>query len=127
MFHPQIPARRRIPAILTAAGLITILAPAMSGAFAQDAPPPAPPPAAEHGPTMREKFAAANTTHDGHLTREQAQAGGMKMVAKYFDAIDVNHRGYVTLQDIRAFSQARRAERQGPPPADAPPPPPPPQ
>ena len=111
------PARRRTLTILGTASLLASLSPMMSAASAQDAPPPGPAPAASHGEPMREKFAAANTTHDGRLTREQAEAGGMKMVARYFDAIDVNHRGYVTLPEIRAFAQAHRRGRPGAPPA----------
>ncbi len=60
---------------------------------------------------FRAKFAAANVTHDGHLTRPQAEAGHMPMIVKYFDAIDSGHKGYVTLKDIQAFRQARRAAK----------------
>jgi hypothetical protein len=112
------PTRRRMPAALAAAGLLAGLTPALSSAWAQEPPPPAPPSGtAPASHPLRDRFAAANTTHDGRLTREQAEGGGMKVIAKNFDAIDVNHRGYVTLQDVRAFTQARRAARQGPPPA----------
>jgi hypothetical protein len=106
------PARRRTPAALAAASLLAALTPALSSAWAQEPPPPE---AGGSGHAMRDRFAAANTTHDGRLTRDQAEAGGMKMVAKNFDAIDVDHHGYVTLQDIRAFAQSRRAGRQTPP------------
>jgi len=117
MFNPpRTPPRRRTPIALAAAGLLAVLAPALSSAWAQEPPPP-PSETAPPSHPLRDRFAAANTTHDGRLTREQAQAAGMKMIAKNFDAIDVNHRGYVTLQDVRAFAQARRATRQGPPPA----------
>lgn len=61
--------------------------------------------------SFRAKFAAANTTHDGHLTRAQAEAGHMPMIAKYFDAMDSDHKGYVTLKDIQAFRQAHRAAK----------------
>jgi hypothetical protein len=108
------PARFRTRAALAAASLVAVLTPALSSAWAQSPPPPE---AAAPAHAMRDRFAAANTTHDGRLTRDQAEAGGLKMVAKNFDAIDVNHRGYVTLQDIRAYAQARRAQRQGQPPA----------
>jgi hypothetical protein len=69
-----------------------------------------------HGQGFRAKFAAANTSHDGHLTRAQAEAGNMPMVARNFDAIDTDHKGYVTMKDLRAFMQARRAARAGAPP-----------
>ncbi len=59
-----------------------------------------------------ERFLSANTTGDGHLTLAQAQAGHMPMIVRNFDAIDVQHKGYVTLQDIRAYRQQMRAMRE---------------
>jgi hypothetical protein len=59
-----------------------------------------------------ERFQSANTTGDGHLTLAQAQAGHMPMIVRNFDAIDVQHKGYVTLQDIRAYRQQMRATRE---------------
>jgi hypothetical protein len=59
-----------------------------------------------------ERFQSANTTGDGHLTLAQAQAGHMPMIVRNFDAIDVQHKGYVTLQDIRAYRQQIRAMRE---------------
>jgi hypothetical protein len=50
------------------------------------------------------RFATANTTRDGKLTREQA-AAGMPMVASSFDAIDTQHAGYVTLSRIEDFAR----------------------
>jgi hypothetical protein len=61
---------------------------------------------------LRDEFAAANTTGDGHLTLAQAQGSGMRMVARNFAAIDAEHKGFVTWADIRAFRHARRAARQ---------------
>ncbi len=91
-----------------------------------------------------QRFDAANTTHDGKLTLDQAQAAGLKMVVKHFAEIDTDHKGYVTKQDLKVFMQAMKARRaamrsgqsgeaggpppgEGPPPGDEPPPPPPPQ
>lgn len=59
---------------------------------------------------LQSRFAAANTTHDGKLTREQAQAG-MPMVAQHFDDIDTQHAGFVTLAQIEDFMRARAAAR----------------
>ncbi len=59
--------------------------------------------------TMQERFDAANTTHDGHLTLEQARAGRMNAVVRDYAAIDTAKRGYVTMDDIKAH---RRAVRQ---------------
>jgi hypothetical protein len=57
---------------------------------------------------VQSRFAAANTTHDGKLTREQAQAG-MPRVAQHFDEIDTQHAGFVTLAQIEDFMRARAA------------------
>jgi hypothetical protein len=78
---------------------------------------------------MRNRFDMANTSHDGRLTMDQAQAAGWRVVANNFGAIDADHKGYVTIQDIHAFMRARRASRmggmQGPPPSGTQGPPPP--
>jgi hypothetical protein len=68
---------------------------------------------------MRDRFAAANTTHDGRLTLAQAQAGGLKPVARHFQEIDHDQKGYVTMQDIKEWHRARKAAKaqQAPPPA----------
>ncbi len=60
--------------------------------------------------TMREHFAEANVTHDGRLTLEQAKAGFPAM-ARLFDAIDRDHKGYMTMEDIHNYYEARRAAR----------------
>lgn len=58
--------------------------------------------------TWEQRFAAANLSHNGHLTLEEAQ-GGYPGVAKHFKDIDVDHKGYVTEDDIRAWRVARKA------------------
>jgi hypothetical protein len=86
--------------------MIAVLALCMAsaGAFAQSAQPPAAAnPRMERAmQQLQSRFASANTTHDGKLTREQA-AAGMPMVAKHFDQIDAQRNGYVTLPQIEAF------------------------
>jgi hypothetical protein len=49
---------------------------------------------------IEQRFNAANTTHDGHLTKEQAQKG-MPRVYKNWDKIDTANAGFVTLQQIK--------------------------
>jgi hypothetical protein len=74
---------------------------------------------------LRERFEAANTTHDGKLTQDQAQAAHMVGVVRHFSEIDADQKGYVTLQDIHAWMAAQRAARGGgqmPTPAAPPPP-----
>jgi hypothetical protein len=72
--------------------------------------------------TFPDKFAAANTTHDGCLTLQQASAGGLNDVVKQFPQIDVAKHGCVTLDDIRTYRRARNAQRRPPPAAPAAPP-----
>jgi hypothetical protein len=80
-------------------------------------PPPAagqpPGPGAAAYPTgagvLAQRFATANVTHDGRLTRDQA-AVGMPLVAQNFDVIDVDRKGYVTLPEVRTFAMTRRGE-----------------
>ena len=59
---------------------------------------------------LQTRFVNANTTRDGKLTREQAQAG-MPMVARHFDEIDTHHAGYLTLPQIEAFMAQRMRSR----------------
>lgn len=79
----------------------------------QAAPPSAP--FSAHRPhahrTVQERFDEANTTHDGHLTLEQARSK-MPAVARDFEKIDAGHKGYVTLDDIHAHTAAQRAARR---------------
>lgn len=49
------------------------------------------------------KFKAADKNADGQLTLEEAKAG-MPRVAKDFDKIDVEKKGYVTLEQIIAMA-----------------------
>jgi hypothetical protein len=71
----------------------------------------APPLASDQKTTLTQRFEAANTTHDGHLTKQQAQAAHMQTVSRHFDAIDKDHKGYVTVDDISAYTAAQRAQR----------------
>jgi hypothetical protein len=56
---------------------------------------------------MQQQFEQANTTHDGHLTLDQAKAG-FKTVARHFTAIDQDKKGYVTQDDIKAYYKTQR-------------------
>ncbi len=90
-------------------------------AFAETAALPAAGSHARRG--TEQHFADANTSRDGKLTLDQAKLG-FKSIAKSFPQIDVNRRGYVTLDDIRAWKAAKKAARQaakqgGAPPAAA--------
>jgi Ca2+-binding EF-hand superfamily protein len=58
-----------------------------------------------------DRFSAANTSHDGRLTLEQAEAAHMPWVTNHFAAIDSRQKGYVTIQDVRSYRQHLQAER----------------
>jgi hypothetical protein len=124
--------------VFAAAALALLAAPARAPAPPAGAPPqmapPQPPPRPHHVP-LRQRFEAANTTHDGKLTRDQAAAADWPNVLNHFDEIDRTNRGYVTVQDIRGYFRARRAAmhprpapqgeppmQPGAPPAPMPPP-----
>jgi len=74
------------------------------------APAPAAAPAAHPRVSLDQRFTNANTTHDGHLTLDQAKAG-YPTVAKHFTQIDASKKGYITEDDIRAWEKAERARR----------------
>jgi hypothetical protein len=77
---------------------------------APSATAPAKKPAA-HRMTLQQRFDAANTTHDGHLTKDQAAAANWSYVVNNFAAIDKGKKGYVTVQDIHSFARERHAAR----------------
>lgn len=54
---------------------------------------------------LQQKFEAADTNHDGKLSRDEAQAG-MPRVAAHFDDIDTAHSGSITLAQIEAYLSA---------------------
>lgn len=64
------------------------------------------------GDTLEQRFARANVTNDGRLTLDQATAT-MPRVAREFQAIDAQRKGYVTLDEIRAFRRTHREKQAG--------------
>lgn len=67
-----------------------------------------------HRMTLQQHFDKVNTTHDGHITKDQAVAGKWSYVSRNFDAMDKDHKGYVTMDDIHAYAKAHRAMRKAP-------------
>lgn len=87
-------------------------------ARAADAPAPDAAPVHHARQTSEHHFTDANLAHDGHLTLAEAK-GGYGLIAKHFEDIDVDHRGYVTENDIKAWRIMRRAaHRLAKPPED---------
>ncbi len=103
--------RRTLPLIAFTLLAGSALAQAPAGSASPPAPAastaPAPAPAHPHM-TLQQRFDQANTTHDGHLTLDQAKAG-MPRVAKHFEAIDKDKKGYVTADEVRAYLSEHRA------------------
>ena len=56
--------------------------------------------------TLKSRFAAADKDADGKLTPEECQAG-MPRIYRGFDRIDVDRKGYITLDQIIAFVGSR--------------------
>ena len=96
------------PAAAAAAPAPAATAPltAVPAQAAAPAAPAAPKKLVGHHQTMKQRFEAANTTHDGHLTKDQATAAKWSYVTKNFDSIDTAKTGYVTSDEIGAFAKA---------------------
>ena len=65
-----------------------------------------------HGGNLEAHFGAANTTHDGHLTLAQATQASWNRVAKHFDEIDTDHKGWVSVEQIHAYNKSHRKHRK---------------
>ena len=78
-------------------------------AQAQDGAPPAGPGGdpAQRAARMAERFKAADTDHDGKLTKAEAEAG-MPMLARNWDKIDTQKTGSVTLEQLTAVMSQMR-------------------
>ena len=58
---------------------------------------------------LRASFDAADSAHQGSLSRAQAQAGGFGWIASHFDAIDTRRAGRVSFDDVKRYLAAARA------------------
>lgn len=56
-------------------------------------------------------FAAANTTHDGRLTRQQVEQADWPRVAKHFSEIDTDNKGWISAEQIHAFNRSHHKHR----------------
>jgi hypothetical protein len=69
---------------------------------------------ATHRMTLQQQFDNVNTTHDGHVSKDQAVAGKWSYVSRNFDAMDKDHKGYVTMDDIHVYAKAHHAMKKPP-------------
>ena len=76
--------------------MAVLLSTAIGQVYAADPPPPA------NEAEIAARFKAADKNADGKLTLEEAKAG-MPRIADAFDHIDVDKKGYVTLDQIKAL------------------------
>lgn len=61
---------------------------------------------------MQQRFESADSNHDGRISREDAR-DRMPFVYRNFDAIDTEHRGYVTLPQIEAYAARQGIQHRG--------------
>lgn len=108
---------------------LTVLLAGLSSTALAQTPPGGDAAAAGPGPggsgrgrhAMAERFAAADTNGDGHLTLAEAQAARWHRVVDHFSVIDTDHDGTITLAELRAWRNANRAAPPGSPPLPPPP------
>jgi Ca2+-binding EF-hand superfamily protein len=84
----------------------TLLAAILVGASWMAHAEPANTDAASKLQELEQRFKAANKAGDGKLTLEEAKAG-MPLIGKNFNKIDKDHKGYVTMADIKAALAAQ--------------------
>lgn len=90
-----------VPALLVAR-------PLHAAAVAGDAPPAKPSSRSRAGERLRR----ADADQDGYLSRAEAQQSAPRL-AENFDAIDANHDGRLSPQEIRNYARSRGAVRAG--------------
>ncbi len=99
---------RLLPVVLAA--LLGVVPPALQTAWAQQDPPQESQPKPRTRMTWQQRFDKANTTGDGKLTLEQAKAG-YPTIARNFARIDLDGRGFVTRDDVKAWHKSVREAR----------------
>ncbi len=80
-------------------------------ALAEDAGPATPAKSTHTRVTWQQHFAQANSAHDGHLTLEQAKSGYPSLF-RHFAEIDAGGKGFVTVEDVKAWHKQQRAMHQ---------------
>jgi Ca2+-binding EF-hand superfamily protein len=60
---------------------------------------------------IEKRFNAADTDHDGKLSKDEAKAG-MPKVYEHFDEMDSGKTGFVTLEQVKAEVGKMAAERR---------------
>ena len=101
--------RRFLVLTLLSATALALVLPAAAQDQSKDDHPPA-----QHTRlTWEEHFTQANKAQDGHLTLDEAKAG-YPTISRHFRAIDVDGKGFVTENDVRAWKALQKAARAQP-------------
>ena len=93
--------RATLAAILVAGAALTANAQPMGGNQVEEALT-----------VMHQRFESADSNHDGRISREDAR-DRMPFVYRNFDAIDTEHKGYVTMAQIEAYAARQGMSRHG--------------
>jgi hypothetical protein len=91
--------------------LLTMILLAWGTALADSTPAAEPTPPGRPRLTTEQRFERANVTADGKLTLAQAQQR-YKTIARNFSVIDRTGKGFVTIEDVRAWQESTRNARQ---------------
>jgi len=97
--------KKSLAAALTAISSAFLMTAVMPNAAAQSAATPPTPPS--NAAEVEARFKAADKNGDGKLTREEAQAS-MPRVAMAWEKIDVDNKGYITLDQLLIISANNR-------------------
>ncbi len=65
-----------------------------------------------HYASLAEHFVAANVSHDGRLTIDQAGRAGWARIVRHFGEIDTDRLGFVTADQIHAYNIGQRHGRR---------------
>lgn len=59
---------------------------------------------------MKDRFAAADSDHDGYISRDEAEKG-LPRIAPHFDDADTNHDGKLSQDEITTYLRSLRNSR----------------
>jgi hypothetical protein len=98
---------KRVPVLFAAAavtiGLLACSTPSPQAGSAQAGVPAS---ATQKASQLERLYARADANHDGRVTREEAR-GILPITYAEYDKVDVDKRGWISLQQYLAFHEAR--------------------
>jgi Ca2+-binding EF-hand superfamily protein len=84
----------------------------LASALARAEPPPPAQPDEKLKQEWEQRFRAADRDHSRALDRAEADAGLPKILSRNFDAIDTDHDGRITPEELWAMHQREVVERE---------------